>query len=120
MMMMTMISTMMIVTKYSLPTIDFATRYSTRYSDFLVQPDSNPTQSKKSLLVCACSWAGGKFYGHWSKKFGSSKKDICENKLKVGQGETLVLDLSGADGLASVEVILKSNFKFAQFAKEII
>ena len=120
MVMMTMISAMMIVTKYSLPTIDFATRYSTRYSNFLVQPDSNPTQSKKSLLVCACSWAGGKFYGHWSKKFGSSKKDICENKLKVGQGETLVLDLSGADGLASVEVILKCKFKFAQFATDII
>ena len=54
MVMMTMISAMMIVTKYSLPTIDFATRYSTRYSDFLLQPDSNPTRSKKSLLVGAC------------------------------------------------------------------
>ena len=54
MVMMTMISAMMIVTKYSLPTIDFATRYSTRYSDFLLQPYSNPTRSKKSLLVCAC------------------------------------------------------------------
>ena len=36
-----------------MPTIDFATRYSTRYSDFLLQPYSNPTRSKKSLLVCA-------------------------------------------------------------------
>ena len=36
-----------------MPTIDFATRYSTRYSDFLLQPFSNPTGSKKSLLVCA-------------------------------------------------------------------
>ena len=54
MVMMTMISAMMIVTKYSLPTIDFATRYSTRYSDFLLQPYSNPTRSKKSLLVGAC------------------------------------------------------------------
>ena len=53
MVMMTMISAMMIVTKYSLPTIDFATRYSTRYSDFLLQPYSNPTRSKKSLLVGA-------------------------------------------------------------------
>ena len=50
MVMKTMISVMKIVTKYSLPTIDFATRY----SDFLLQPYSNPTQSKKSLLVCAC------------------------------------------------------------------
>ena len=33
--MMTIISEMMIITKYSLPTIDFATRYSTLYSDFL-------------------------------------------------------------------------------------
>ena len=50
---MTIISAMMIITKYSLPTIDFATRYSTRYSDFLLQPYSNPTRSKRSLLVCA-------------------------------------------------------------------
>ena len=28
---MTMISAMIIITKYSMPTIDFATRYSTRY-----------------------------------------------------------------------------------------
>ena len=44
MVMMTMISAMMIVTKYSLPTIDFATRY----SDFLLQPYLNPTRSKKA------------------------------------------------------------------------
>ena len=31
MVMMTMISAMIIITKYSMPTIDFATRYSTRY-----------------------------------------------------------------------------------------
>ena len=36
MVMMTLISAMMIITKYSLPTTDFATRYSTRYSDFLL------------------------------------------------------------------------------------
>ena len=53
--MMTIISAMIIITKYSLPTIDFATRYSTRYSDFLLQPYSNPTRSKKSLLVGAWS-----------------------------------------------------------------
>ena len=33
MVMMTIISAIMIITKYSLSTIDFATRYSTRYSD---------------------------------------------------------------------------------------
>ena len=55
MVMMTMISAMTIITKYSLPTINFASGYSTRYSDFLLQPYSNPTRSKKSLLVCACS-----------------------------------------------------------------
>ena len=54
MVMMTIISAMIIITKYSLPTIDFATRYSTRYSDFLLQPYSNPTRSQKSLLVGAC------------------------------------------------------------------
>ena len=54
MVMMTIISAMIIITKYSLPTIDFATRYSTRYSDFLLQPYSNPTRSEKSLLVGAC------------------------------------------------------------------
>ena len=56
-MMMTMTSAMMIVTKYSLPTINFATRYSTRYSDFLLQPYSKPTRSKKSLLAGTCFWA---------------------------------------------------------------
>ena len=40
MVMMAIISPMMIITKYALPTIDFATRYSTRYSDFLLQPYS--------------------------------------------------------------------------------
>ena len=35
--------------------IDFATRYSTRYSDFLSQPNSNPTRSKKTLLAGAWS-----------------------------------------------------------------
>ena len=54
MVMMTIISAMIIITKYSLPTIYFATRYSTRYSDFLLQPYSNPTRSEKSLLVGAC------------------------------------------------------------------
>ena len=56
MVMITIISAMMIITKYSLPTIDFATRYSTRYSDFFLQPYSNPTRSQKSLLVGACTW----------------------------------------------------------------
>ena len=37
--------------------IDFATRYSTRYSDFLSQPYSNPTRSQKALLAGA--WLGG-------------------------------------------------------------
>ena len=53
---MAIISAMIFVTKYSLPTIDFATRCSTRYSDFLLQPYSNPTRSKKNLLVCAWWW----------------------------------------------------------------
>ena len=47
------ITVVMIITEYSLPTVDFATRYSTRYSDFLLQPYSNPTRSQKRLLVGA-------------------------------------------------------------------
>ena len=49
MVMMTILSAMTIVTKYSLPTIDFATRYSTRYSDFLLQPYS---KGKKPTRLC--------------------------------------------------------------------
>ena len=59
------IMAVMIITKYSLPTVDFATRYSTRYSDFLLQPYSNPTRSKKRLLV-----------GAWSKLNRSAAPDI--------------------------------------------
>ena len=47
---MVMIRITVVITKYSLPTVDFATRYSTQYSDFLQQPYSNLTRSKKSLL----------------------------------------------------------------------
>ena len=54
MVMIRIITAVMIIAKYSLPTIDFATRYSTRYSDFLLQPYSNPTRSQKRLLVGAC------------------------------------------------------------------
>ena len=53
MVMIRIITAGMIIAKYSLPTTDFATRYSTRYSDFLLQPCSNPTRSKKRLLVVA-------------------------------------------------------------------
>ena len=54
MVMIRIITAVMIIAKYSLPTIDFATRYSTRYSDFLLQPYSNPTRSQKRLLVGPC------------------------------------------------------------------
>ena len=53
MVMIRIITAVMIIAKYSLPTIDFATRYSTRYSDFLIQPYSTPTRSQKGLLVGA-------------------------------------------------------------------
>ena len=39
------------MTEYSMPTIDFATHFSTRYSDFLLQPYSNPARSQNSLLT---------------------------------------------------------------------
>ena len=66
MVMIRIITVVMIITKYSLPTVDFATRYSTRYSDFLLQPYSNPTRSQKRLLVGAClptnqlTWVGAR------------------------------------------------------------
>ena len=53
--MMMMILATIMIPKYSLPAIDFATRYSTRYSDFLSQPYSNPTRNQKTLLAGPCS-----------------------------------------------------------------
>ena len=52
--MMMMILAMIMIFKCLLSAIDFATRYSTRYSDFLSQPYSNPTRSQKTLLAGAC------------------------------------------------------------------
>ena len=49
--MMVMIMAMIMISKYLLPAIDFATRY----SDFLSQPYSNPTRSQKTLLAGAWS-----------------------------------------------------------------
>ena len=46
------ITSVMIITKYSLLTVNFATRYSTRYSDFLLQPYS---KSKKATRRCLLS-----------------------------------------------------------------
>ena len=54
--MMMMISAMILMLKCFLSAIDFATVYSTRYSDFLSQPYSNPTRSQKTLLAGAWSW----------------------------------------------------------------
>ena len=53
MVMIRIITAVMIITKYSLPTVNFATRYSTRYSDFLLQPYSIPTRSLNCLLAGA-------------------------------------------------------------------
>ena len=47
---MTAMSLMMMTSKITLPTTAIATRYSTRYSDFLLLLDSNSTRSKKPLL----------------------------------------------------------------------
>ena len=52
--MMMMILAMIMMFKCSFSAIDFATRYPTRYSDFLSQPYSNPTRSQKTLLAGAC------------------------------------------------------------------
>ena len=61
MMLWTIIMTTMMMTiisdddYYKMPTVSFATHYSTCYSDFLLQPYSNPTRSKKRLLaLCRC------------------------------------------------------------------
>ena len=55
MVMIRIITSVMIITKYSLLTVNAATRYFTRYSDFVLQPYSNPTRSKKRLLADAWS-----------------------------------------------------------------
>ena len=52
---MTVISLMMMTSKITLSTTAIATRYSTRYSDFLLLLDSNSTRSKKTLHAGACS-----------------------------------------------------------------
>ena len=53
---MTAMSLMMMTSKITLPTTAIATRYSTRYSNFLLLLDSNSTRSKKPLLAGACRW----------------------------------------------------------------
>ena len=50
---MTVISLMMMTSKITLSTTAIATRYSTRYSDFLLLLDSYSTQSKKPLIAGA-------------------------------------------------------------------
>ena len=52
---MTAMSLMMMTSKITLPTTAIATRYSTRYSNFLLLLDSNSTRSQKPLLAGACS-----------------------------------------------------------------
>ena len=65
--MMMMILAMIMIPKYSLSAVDFATRYSIRYSDFSSQPYSNPTRSQKTLLA-----------GPWSQLTSvQEKRDIC-------------------------------------------
>ena len=52
---MTAMSLMMMTSKIMLPTTAIATRYSTRYSNFLLLLDSNSTRSQKPLLAGAWS-----------------------------------------------------------------
>ena len=52
---MTAMSLMMMTSKITLPTTAIATRYSTRYSNFLLLLDSNSTRSQKPLLAGAWS-----------------------------------------------------------------
>ena len=56
---MTAMSLMMMTSKITLPTTAIATRYSTRYSNFLLLLDSNSTRSQKPLLAGAWSWPTG-------------------------------------------------------------
>ena len=53
MVMIRIITAVMIIAKFSLPTIDFATRYSTRYSDFLLQPYSESKKPTHRYLIRA-------------------------------------------------------------------
>ena len=93
---MMMILAMIIIFNHLLSAIDFATRYSTRYSDFLPQPYSNPTRSQKALL------AGPGETGSPSKirdqKFLKDKTLLCANvwaktKKSCGQSFMWILHL---------------------------
>ena len=55
---------MIMIIKCLLPAIDSANRYSTRYSDFLSQPYSNPTRSHKTLLAGPWSQVAPRFIYH--------------------------------------------------------
>ena len=63
MVMIRIITAVTIIAKYSLPTIDFATRYSTRYSDFFLQPYSNPTRK----ILKNDRVASSVYYSHFRK-----------------------------------------------------
>ena len=78
-----MILAMIMMFKCLFSAIDFATRYSTRYSDFLSQPYSNPTRSKKNLLAGA--WSPLENHFEWTSIFYNSStitRQIWE-KLKI-------------------------------------
>ena len=75
---MTVMSLVMMTSKFTLPTTAIASRYSTRYSDFLRLLDSNSTRSQKPLLAGA--WSG--------KRLGVLKVDckIMGPKVRVQWG----------------------------------
>ena len=92
-----MILAMIMIFKCLLSAIDFATRYSTRYSDFLSQPYSNPTRSQKTLLAGA--WSQGTVNNIQLNTLMTTKVKLDKNVLcvdiscvsRIGKGDQGIL-----------------------------
>ena len=65
---------MMMKSKITLPSTAIATRYSTRYSNFLLLLDSNSTRSQKPLLAGA--WSPGVWISEPGHDLGGIAADV--------------------------------------------
>ena len=100
---MTAMSLMMMTSKITLPTTAIATRYSTRYSNFLLLLDSNSTRSQKPLLAGACCW-------HTSSRLTTN------NGQTINISNIESLDKQEEDKLAiNSSCVAASNFSIGQF-----
>ena len=84
--MMMMILKMITMFKCLFSAIGFATCYSTRYSDFLSQPYSNPTRSQKTLLAGAW-WLRVPHHNIEEVKVWISCLRRCSLKRQASSGE---------------------------------